>query len=235
MPRPLSKQTQDLHDTYSKWKAEPTSTNYQELSTKLEPVVGSAMHSFAGDDPGLQVRARILTAQAVHSYDPGQGAALHTHVYNNLQRLQRYRAERGRAVHIPEGVRGDQAAISRYVTEHTDAHGVEPSDIQISDKTGLSLRRIARSRTGGEVSESASEGEKGDLQGVRGRSAEEIWSDYVYHDLDERNRKIMEWTTGYNRQPVLKKNEIAAKLGISPAAVSQRINQIMSKMREGQQ
>jgi DNA-directed RNA polymerase specialized sigma subunit len=54
----------------------------------------------------------------------------------------------------------------------------------------------------------------------------------VYHDLDEVNRKVFEWTTGYNNKPILKKIDVAKNLKISPAAVSQRIDTIQKRLNE---
>jgi DNA-directed RNA polymerase specialized sigma subunit len=229
----MSKKSQEMQAAFDAWKRDPSPDNFAVVDQHLAPVVTSAMHSFGGDDPALRTRARILTAQALKTYDPQAGAALNTHVYTQLQRLQRYRAERGRMLHIPENVRLDKGILDRYSNEHVNLHGVEPSDLQLADATGISIRRIKRTRTGGELSAAQTEGEKGDLPGARRRDAAEIWTDYVYHDLDERNRKIMEWTTGYNKQPILKKKDIADRLGITPAAVSIRINQIMGKLQEG--
>jgi DNA-directed RNA polymerase specialized sigma subunit len=233
MPFTPSKKAQAMQSAFDAWKLDPSPDNYSAVTQHLEPTINNAMHSFAGDDPGLKTRARILTSQALQTYDPQAGAALNTHVYTQLQRLQRYRAERSRMLHIPENVRLDKGLLDKYTNEHVNLHGVEPSDVQLADATGISIRRIRRTRTGGEISASQSEGDKGDLPGARRRSRDEIWTDYVYHDLDERSRKIMEWTTGYNKQPILKKQDIAAKLGITPAAVSIRINQIISKLQEG--
>lgn len=222
-----------LTDAFARWQAEKTPETEAALHASLEPVISTAVHSFGGGDPALKIRAKILAGNAINTYDPKAGASLSTHVYNNLQRLNRYRAARSRVLHIPENVRMDSAAIHRFVTDYTDKHGVEPSDSAISDGTGLSLKRIARTRTGNEMSGSQAETDKGDVSMFSQRNAEQIWADYVYHDSDERSRKILEWSTGYNGQPILPKHEIAKRLRITPAAVSLRISKMMSKMQEG--
>lgn len=214
------------------WKAKPDDETFNALFKKVEPVVNSAMRSFAGDDPRLKTRAKIITAQAFDNYDPSKGAALNTHVYNQLQRLHRYRAERSSAIHIPENTRLDAGNISRYVQEYQDEHGIEPSDNHLADALEISMGRIKRARAIGEASSSQMQSEKGDIPG-KPRDFSAIWSDYVYHDLPEKDKKIYEWVTGYNGHKRLPKSEIARRMGISQAAVSQRVGRIANKLQEG--
>lgn len=220
-------------EEFVSWKADPSEEKYAALLNSLDPVVNSAMQTFAGGNPAFRTRARILTAQAIQSYDPQKGASLRTHVFNTLQRLQRVSAERGQAVHVPENVRADASRIRSYVDEYTSEKGYEPSQGQVADALALSLRRVRKAQGIGELPESAMLSDKGDLQAAR--SAERIWMDYVYHDLDEKNRKILEWTTGYGGAKTIPKSEIAKRLGISPAAVSLRINRIAAMLQEGVQ
>ena len=225
------KQQSKATPAFAEWKKAPTEDNYHKVYAEVEPAVQSALKTFAGGDTSLRTRARILATEAMNSYDPHAGAALSTHVFNHLKRLQRVRAERGVAVHIPENVRADRAMVDRYVREHEDLKGEVPSDERIGDALGLSLKRVRRTRTG-ELPVSTMTGEKGDLP-AQPRDASQIWLDYVYHDLDDKDKKILEWTAGYNDVEILPKRVIAKKLGISPAAVSQRISKILVKIEEG--
>lgn len=214
------------------WKKNPSDENFNNLFKKVEPVVNSAMRSFGGDDPRLRTRAKIITAKAFNDYDPNKGAALNTHVYNRLQRLQRFRAERSSATHIPENTRLDAASVKRFQEQYVTDHGVDPSDAKISDAIGISMGRISRARGLGEASGSQMTSKKGDVPG-QDRNFDKIWADYVYHDLGEKDKKIYEWTTGRNGNKVLQKSEIAKRLGISAAAVSQRVGRIANKLQEG--
>ena len=61
-------------------------------------------------------------------------------------------------------------------------------------------------------------------------SEEEIWRDYVYASETPQNQKVMEWSMGYNKTPIIPKGVAAQKMGISPAAYSQRINTVTKKL-----
>ena len=57
--------------------------------------------------------------------------------------------------------------------------------------------------------------------------------DYVYLDLDDIDRKILDWKTGRNNQPVLKNTEIAKLLKLSTVAISKRAAKIQAKIERG--
>ena len=69
--------------------------------------------------------------------------------------------------------------------------------------------------------------------GVQQPDKEAIWADYVYYDLDPIDQKIFEWRTGRNGQKVLTVTEIAKRLKMSPASVSQRAKRISQLLASG--
>jgi len=220
---------------YEAWKGNPSGENHSNLMKSLDPIINSALMSFTGGDKTLRTRARILADKALQTYDPARGASLKSHVYNNLQRLQRFSAQRQRALHVPENVRFDSQVIRRFKDEYRDKYGDDPTDDTVADRLGMSRRRVTKAGTAGEMSESQTLGEIGDLQGTISKTPEQVWMDYVYHDLDDTNKKILRWTSGYQGSEMLRKKEIARRLGITPSAVSSRVSTITRKLEAGQQ
>lgn len=220
-------------DNYNAWQTQQTPESFDKVLEELEPTITKGLGAFGNNDPSLQSKAYVLASKAVRSYDPTKGANLNTHVYNNLKRLNRVRSERSRAVHIPENQRVDHANITNYSAGYRDKHGHDPSIAQLATNLSMSKRRIQRALKIAQQSESQSVTEKGDLTSTYKRTADEIWMDYVYHDLDETNKKIFEWTTGHLGSKTLPKKEIAKRLGISGPAVSKRVNGIMKQLDEG--
>jgi DNA-directed RNA polymerase specialized sigma subunit len=221
-------------ESYVKWQQDPSEENHTLVLNSLKPTISSAVFSFAAGDQTLVPRATILASEALNTYDPKKGASLNTHVYNRLRRLQRFSAQRRQAVHIPENVRLDNGAVYRFTESWKEKHGVEPTVAQITDGTGLSVRRITKARgSGGERAQSQLTGEKGDLLVSKARSPQQIWADYVYHDLSDKDKKVFEWATGYGGSKILPKKEIAKNLGISAAAVSARVTKISHRLQEG--
>lgn len=222
-------------EIWDKWQKEPTEENFATIMTTLKPTIDSGLFSFGQGDEALRTKARILTAKAIKSYDPKKNVLLKTHVYNHLKGLQRARAERGKVVHVPESRLLDQHNIAKYKTGYRERYDIEPSLVQMQDDLNMSKGRVLRAE--GILRESGTgqaESDKGDML-LAPKDQNDVWMDYVYHDLDEIGRKILEWTTGYNGRERLKKTEIARRLKISPAAVSKRINGIIKKVEEGTQ
>ena len=58
------------------------------------------------------------------------------------------------------------------------------------------------------------------------------WHEFVYNDLNEVDKAIMEYTLGLHGIKQLPTTEIAKKLNISPGAVSQRAQRIQAKLNQ---
>ena len=151
-----------------------------------------------------------------------------------MHRLSRLRADRQTLIHVPENQRFDSAAITRFKADYRDQHNHEPALAEIQDGLSMSKRRILNIEGHtAEVPEARMTSEKGDTPAAAGRTVDDVWTDYVYHDLDDTGKKVFEWTTGYNGREVLPKVEIARRLGVSAPAVSARISRILAKLDEG--
>jgi DNA-directed RNA polymerase specialized sigma subunit len=227
------KEKRNTEDIYKSWQETQSPEDLKELFHKLNPIINSALTSFAGGDKSLKTRAYILTREALNDYKPEKGAALKTHVFHRLKRLNRVSAERKSVVHVPENVRTDAGAIWGFRKEFLDKHGRDPNLDEVADGTGMSIRRAQKAMHGGEVPEGMTMSDKGHhTVDAHDRSREDIWQDYVYHDLDPISKKVFEWTTGYGGSEVLPKKEIAVKLKISAPAVSGRVSTIVKRLEE---
>lgn len=226
--------------SWERWRTTQDPGDFQQTLKALDPVISKGVSAFGGGRDTLRTRARVLAADAIRAYDPEKAkgmqsrASLSTYVYSHMQRLNRVAADREAAVRLPERNRVDAAQIRDAVIEYQDRYDREPDLATLQDITGLSRKRIQlASRAYRELSTSGLETEKGDTLLVTDDESEpDVWTDYVYHDLDAKNRKIFEWTTGYGGSKVLPKQEIAKRLRLSPSAVSARIGKIVKLMEQ---
>lgn len=221
---------------FEAWKAAPTPENTGRLMQAVEPVLRSALRTYAsqGDvSPMMRSRAKLIAIESLPRYDPTR-AKLRTHLMINLQSLRRAQAEENLIVSVPERVRLDQYRLHRASQELADRLGREPSDAELSAHTGLSLRRLAHVR---QVRQGVSEGqvessnrEMGDTGsaavGIERPQNDDTWVRFIYADLDPRDQFIMERVLGLHGHSVMPKGEIARKLGLSAGAVSQRAARI---------
>lgn len=222
-----------LKDAYSNWQRKPTRANMMDALQAAQPIIDMAIRSYVGNqDPVARSHARILAMRAIKNYDPGKKTQLRTYMLTQLQPLRRLAAKRRFVSHIPEQAQYEMSGIRDAEAELTDELGREPSDLELADRTGMSMKRIKYLR-GLQAPQAES------VFGAEGPPQESVpnpmddWQDYVYHDLSPTDQKIFEWRTGYNKKPVLGVSDIARKLNLSAGRVTQRANNIAVKLAEG--
>jgi DNA-directed RNA polymerase specialized sigma subunit len=116
--------------------------------------------------------------------------------------------------------------------------GRDPSDMELADYTGLSLKRIGHVRQAKPVAatsqiEAASEDASmpaSTIPGVDPMAG--AWDNFVYHDLDPTDQAIFDMTMGRHGRQKQTTTEVARRLGITPGAVSQRAARIQQKLDE---
>lgn len=221
---------------YETWKQKPTDINFDAVLDKAEPVINSAIQSYAGGDKTLHTRAQLLAARAIKSFDPKKGTKLRTHLMTQLQPLSRAYRERTQLISVPERVTVDLYKMRQEEQRFKDQFGRPPSDGELTSATGLSRRRLMHVRkfSGRETAESGLVGDEGEVlyPGISSPDPEQILIEYVHHDLDPMDQMILEFRSGLYGKPVLSNNEIAAKLKLSPGAVSQRAAKIAARITE---
>jgi DNA-directed RNA polymerase specialized sigma subunit len=230
-----------MEAAYEAWKKQPTPENMGTLLDRANPVLDSALRSYGGGNQALRPKARRIAIDAFKTYDPKKGAKLSSHLMNQLQPLTRHAREYGHLVKIPERISLDLYRLSQAEKEHSDTYNRPPSDRELADKTGMSMRRISKVR-GYQRSETAestlTESDEGDraimYPGVSKLDPQSVWLEYVHHDSSPIDQQILEWRTGYNGKGIISNNEIAKRLNLSASAVSQRAGRLAQRLAEGQ-
>ena len=232
-----SQRQTSLDHAYNFWQKNRSEGNLSQLLETAAPVIDKAITSLAGGDRTLRAHAKRLAIDAFRSFDPNKGAKLRTHLMIRMQPLQREYTNRTSSLVIPERVQLDQLRLTRAEQSLSEELGRDPSDTELAEFMGLSQKRIAHVRkfTRGLFAESQLRSDEGEqrMPATEEVTAEDIWVEYVHHDLDAVDKKIFEWKTGYNGKRILSNNEIAKRLRITPSAVSQRSAKIATKMEAG--
>lgn len=229
--------TGDLDTAYDYWQRNQNPANMQQLLQAANQVISRALTQYAGGDKAMRARAKRLAIDAFRSYDPKRQTKLRTHLMIRLKPLQREYTKRTSPLAVPERVQLDQLRLRNTEQELNELYGREPSDDELAEYMGLSKKRIAhvRSYSKGILAESQIRSAEGEMQlpATENVTASDIWVEYVHHDLDPIDKKIMEWKTGYGGHDVLSTNEIAKRLGVSASAVSQRAAKIAKRLEAG--
>lgn len=228
-------------EAYEAWKIKPTPEAMGTLLEASDPILQSALKSYGRGNQALRSKARQLAAKAYTSYDSSRGTKLRTHVMTQLQPLTRHAQRVSTAVRVPERDTHTLYLMGQARSAFGEQYGREPSDDELADFTGMSARKLRKlKRAGGELAESSltdmdESGEAVTAQpGLYRQDPEQIWLEYVHHDLGPIDQQILRWRTGLHGDPVLSNNEIAWRLKLTPGAISQRSAKIAARMAEGQ-
>lgn len=229
----------DYQEHFKAWKQSDTPQTRNQLLRAAQPVIDRAVYSYAGSSPSpyIKSQAKLMALDAFGSYDPNKGN-LKTHLLTQLQRLQRTNAQNQQIISIPERVALDRRNLLEVEERLRDDLGRDPSDAEIADHTGLSLKRIGYIRNAKTGVNSGSilddEGEVFDPGSIipGNTQVEDAWQQMIYYDLHPTDQAIMDYTLGLHGAPVLDNRTIATRLGLSEGAISQRKNKIQAMLDE---
>jgi DNA-directed RNA polymerase specialized sigma subunit len=218
----------DMDAAWKSWKSAPSPKSATSLLDAADPVIEQAARTHVGDvNPLVKAKARRMALSAFQTYDPSKGK-LRNHIFSNLQGLKRYNAQTTTPVKVPERLMLDRRTLATAQNELDDKLGREPTIDELADHTGMSGRRIARVRTfsapmsSGFFDSIGEQAGEGGFQPAVKNDPTRAFVHMVYADLAPIDKKVMEWTLGLAGSPQLQNQQIAAKLRITPGAVSQR-------------
>lgn len=220
-----------VDSAYAAWVKDQTPENMSGMLSALAPTINSEVTRYSGPQNLLRSRAKVLAVKAVKSFNPMSGAKLTSWVVTNLKPLSRYGIQQ-RDVKVPEVAARQAAAVNSATMALKDELGRDPTDEEIADETGMSVKRVkaVRSKAVASVNSGAFDdiGDE-DFSGTPGvvePSKVPFAQDVVYHDLSDSDRFIFDSATGMHGAKRIPAIEVARRLGITPAAVSQRAKAI---------
>lgn len=216
---------------YENWKEDPTQENFSRVLKSLQPTIRYALASNNSlGDTLIETKAKVLAAKAIRKYDPEYGTGLPTYLTRQLQKLTRVTRDLRNPVKIPERFYFEAAALSKAENDFKDKYEREPSLEELADASGMSIKKIGQIRNkflkqiseGSYFANVTSEDTPGSVDLQKGEQADmlEEAMGYVYNTLDHRDKKIMEYTTGYMGSDKLTPKEISKKLNISQSQIS---------------
>jgi DNA-directed RNA polymerase specialized sigma subunit len=215
---------QSDQDAWTAWKKNPSDAHASALLTQVNPLIHREANKWAGTlaRPLLEAEGKRLAMEAFHSYDPSKGAALGTHVVNQLQRMSRLSYANQNVARLPEN---KMLLYHSYNVAHSDladAHGRAPTTDEIADHLGWPLHQVEAYRKSigrREMLESGGLFESGDA-GLYDADKQEHVVDFIHHGLTPQHKAIFEHLTGYGGAEQLSNTEIQKKLGLTQGQYS---------------
>jgi len=218
-----SRQQSD-QDAWAAWKKNPSDAHASALLTQVNPLIHREANKWAGTlaRPLLEAEGKRLAMEAFHSYDPSKGAALGTHVVNQLQRMSRLSYANQNVARLPEN---KMLLYHSYNVAHSDladAHGRAPTTDELADHLSWPLHQVEAYRKSigrREMLESGGLFESGDA-GLYDADKQEHVVDFIHHGLTPQHKAIFEHLTGYGGAEQLSNTEIQKKLGLTQGQYS---------------
>ena len=218
------------------WQKSKDPQLFTELVIDFTPVVSSVVNKYrsTGVSPAaLRTQATTQLIKAFKSYDPSKGTQPTTHIWNQMQRVQRVATESLTSGHAPEYRNIKRSTFVTIRDNLTDRLGYDPSVDDMADELGWDRNEVARmnSELGGEVTASGAEF---DFYGnsMQMKSKDRILSDYLYHELKGKEKTIYEYTFGVGGKPKLNNKQIAEKLHTNEMAIH-RAKKVMAQKVKG--
>ncbi len=226
-------------DVISLYRQQPTPQNLYKAVQDYSSTIDYITQSIVGkSSPIIKDRARLLAADAVKTYDPATQVPFKSWLRQSLMPISRISREVTEVISVPERVRRDRSALLRAREELYDELDREPSEMELADRTGIPVKRQkklngsiqgVRSESAFSASAVEGEGESADPS-VKAFDPNKEWEDYVYNELEDTDKIIFNGLTGYNGAPVVKGIDLAAKLKLSPAAITKRAKLIQARL-----
>lgn len=230
----------DFDAAYNTWRTNKNPDTNTQLINSVRPIIDTAVHSYAGANanPTLKSKAKLMALKAMETFDPERGN-VKTHLLSQLQGLRRLSAQAQNIISIPEQVGLDYQKMNEAENNLRDDLGRDPTDEELADYTGLSTRRLRKIRafnqpvaSGSTAQETSDDMFSEEISSrIPGRqNSAKAWENFVYEDLNPTDKIIMNSLLGRNGKKRMSTQEIAARLNITPGAVSQRAAKIQSML-----
>lgn len=218
------------------WQKTKDPTLFANLVMRYQPVLNSVVNKYrtVGLPPAtLKAAATTQMIRAFDTYNPNMGTQPTTHIWNNLQKVQRIASESLMSGHIPENRNLKKATFTIVKENLMERLGREPAVDEIADELSWNKKEVGRmlNEIKGEVTASNA---AFDFYGnaTKGSNRDKDLADYLYHELSGPQKVIFEHTFGYGGKPILNNKEIAAKLNTNEMSVHRMKKKMSDRIQE---
>lgn len=202
------------------------------LLDQFTPLLESQVRRYVGHvnipDSALRAEFEDQFAKAARSFDPNRGVQLSTHVVNHLRGARRFVVQHQNMGRIPEHQINKIHQLTSAVHELQDELGRVPDHYALASRLNWSPTQIKRLRSGLRKDLLSSQFQAS--VGVLTPSRWETLKMLLPAELGERQKFVFKHTVGLPGAPILRAQEIARRLKVSPATVSKDRADIAKKL-----
>ena len=231
-----AREEKDL-EAWEQWnKQDRNPSAVRPLLKRFKPLIMKRANVYAGKNPNVPaeaVRAEFTNhaMKAFETYDPNRGAALKTHVYNQMRKGQRFISQYGGGFgRMPEDRFYKVQAFRSARDELADRLGRTPTALEMSDHLKWPVKQVTQmeleDRKEVPMSHLVS-----DMTSVKPSHSAEVVR-LIQYELNPQEQLVMEHLLGINGKPQLRPGQIATTLNISPSKVSRIRATIGNKIKQ---
>lgn len=231
----MTRATEDLR-LWRQWSRTHRSSDLQALLNQLQPLITSQVNKWAGSlaRQTLDVHAKTLATKAIKSYNPARGAALSTHVTNQLQKLSRLVYTHTQAARLPEHKAVGMASFRVAQEALQSEFGRDPSPPELADHLGWSNRRAEEFNNAYNRRELLTSGEF-NPSAFPVADQEDPLIGFLYHDMAPKTQKLFAHVTGYGGQAILSNPELMKKFKMTQGQLSYQKRKITEMFQSAMQ
>jgi DNA-directed RNA polymerase specialized sigma subunit len=228
----VQRQQQDL-DLWRQWKTSNDPQHLKELLDRMNPLIQREVQKWGAAVPreALESKGRLLTVQALRTYDPSRGAAVGTHVTSRLRKLSRDVYPYQNVARLPENKQLLYNTFQVATNNLVDQHGREPTNDELADELGWSTRKVAdfqKSFSRRELVESAG-------AFMEEGSSDDGLVDFYHHGLTPADKLMFEDLIGYKGRPALNNAQLMKKNDMTQGQLSYKKRKFINDLRDIQQ
>jgi RNA polymerase sigma-B factor len=226
---------------YTSWREDNSDKNRAALLQSISPLIDYHVSTIGNADKNyLTIQGKILAMRAMEKYDPTK-ASLSTYLSGQLIPLRRYARQSMNILSVPERVMLASQQLEGAEVELEDTLGRSPTTDELADHLGMSTRQIEKIRRTNHAQNTGAYNTPSEDGSMRSPAVKRSISQKYVHDFvlsaldaDPISKFIYENDNGLHGRKILTNQELAAKLRLSPGAVSQRRKRILEILNKAQ-
>jgi DNA-directed RNA polymerase specialized sigma subunit len=224
-----TRQQQDLA-LWEQWKSTGDSQTLKDLVDKLNPLIHKELGKWGSTVPkeALESKARLLTVDALKTYNPNRGAAVGTHVASRLRKLSRFVYPYQNVARLPENKQLLYNTFNVAFNQLYDEKGREPTSDELADNLSWSPKKVTElQRVFGRQELVESEGAFAEED-----SHSDSLVDFYYHGLSPQDKLLFQDITGYGGKQLLANTELTRKHKITQGQLSYKKRRFVDQLQD---
>jgi len=212
-----TRQEKDL-ELWMEWKRTRNSATLSKLLDRLYPLIVRETGKWQSSVPqaALEAKARLLTVEALESYNPNMGAAIGTHVTSRLRKLSRSVYPYQNVARLPENKQLLYNTFQVAQNKLLDTHGREPTTEELADELSWTPKKVTDfQRAFGRRELVESEGAF-----IEDDHQDSHLVDFYYHGLSPEDKVLFEHIVGYGGKQVLNNTDLMKKFKMTQGQLS---------------